>query len=122
MNPNVIAPFNWVFPRWISGKRDSVPVNVGIWDADGGLHGDDDHYDVSPVDGKRNLDFVYHLNDSRVTGEVNAGGDAASPAIVHTRGDDAPIRTIGARTPRYGCAWSGSPGGGIPAREPSVVR
>jgi hypothetical protein len=51
VRPQVHTPYNWFFPRWISGRPDSVHLKIKLIDEDGGLNGGDDRVDITPVKG-----------------------------------------------------------------------
>ncbi|MCU0505847.1 MAG: DUF11 domain-containing protein, partial [Chloroflexi bacterium] len=67
---------DWVFERVVDAGRGTVPVWVGVYDEDGGLRFDDDHADVSPVQGGDDKDL--HL-DVQVAPVCAATGDVTVP-------------------------------------------
>ena len=83
INPNKLSIHNWFFAKWVSGRRSEVPISVALYDKDGGLNGGDDHCDVNAMGNKKTLDFIYSLQDSRVSGDI-AG--AAHPMTVTSSG------------------------------------
>jgi hypothetical protein len=66
---NDITP-NWQFSERVDLAVGSIPVEIKIWDEDGGTRGDDDHVDINPNPG-RNLNLTVNLNPCSISGDVN---------------------------------------------------
>ena len=58
----------WSISRRVSGSK--VAIRIKIADDDGGLEDRDDQVDISPKDGKKELDIVLDLKTGRITGDV----------------------------------------------------
>jgi len=87
------GPFTFVRVR----PRDSGPVKVslGLYDDDSGPYGDDDHVDICPVKGRKDLEFVYDRATPAITGDIQGRGIAT----VRGKGDgDIAEITLSVRT------------------------
>ena len=49
----------WQTFKFIPASTNSTVVHYELWDEDGGVRGDDDHCDINPVAGKKDLDFTF---------------------------------------------------------------
>jgi len=85
---NDISP-NWQFFTIVDSTRISAPVEIAIYDEDGGLRGDDDHVDIDPHDG-RNLELIVNLSPCSVIGDVT-GSCSTSLTSVGAESDRAQI-------------------------------
>lgn len=47
-----------------------VPISIDIWEGDSGLTFDDDHVDINPIPGKKQLEFEFDLCALRLSGDV----------------------------------------------------
>lgn len=65
--------------------RNSGPVKIslGLYDDDSGPYGDDDHCDISPVKGHKDLEFAYDRATDAITGDI----EATRRATVRGKGD-----------------------------------
>ncbi len=67
---NTIEGKNDISPNWQLSKRNittqTVPITIKIYDSDGGLTFNDDHADINPNSGSKDLNLIYNL----VTGSV----------------------------------------------------
>jgi hypothetical protein len=63
------APTNW---RWnlVSADR-YVHLKIRLMDDDGGLENKDDHVDINPMRGKKDLDLVYDTWTGTYTGDIS---------------------------------------------------
>lgn len=52
-----------------------VPITIQLWDSDGFLYGDDDHCDIHPDYGRRDLNLLYDKRTSRVRGDLSGNGE-----------------------------------------------
>ena len=84
MRPNALIPHAWVFPKWISGGRSSVPIRIAIWDDDG-VTADDQAY-ISPKKNKKELEINYNLHTGNVTGDTSADASGGRTSV-HTKGN-----------------------------------
>lgn len=66
----------WRAPDFTPASRttDEVPIRVELWDSDGFLYGDDDHCDINPDYGRRDLNLLYDRKTGRVRGDVSGTG------------------------------------------------
>lgn len=55
-----------------------VPVSLALWDSDGGLYGKDDHCDINPNYGLRNLRMLVNPGDGEFRGDASGTGKATS--------------------------------------------
>ena len=62
----------------------AVPMQLQIWDVDGGSGGDDDFVDVNPTGGKRHLDFSVNLANCQIVGDVPSGSRCGP--LIYRRG------------------------------------
>ena len=61
-------------PYWtITGhtEKSIVPIRIRLMDDDGGLERGDDHVDINPVSGEKDLMFWYNLDTHQVWGDVS---------------------------------------------------
>jgi hypothetical protein len=71
---------NWVVSAPVKGN--TVKIRIRLMDDDGGLEEKDDHADICPKIGKKDLDLVYNLRTGRISGDVTG----RRGAVIHTRG------------------------------------
>ena len=69
---NDYRPSNWVFSQNVTGV--TVPVTIKLFDDDGGLTGGDDHVDIDPDSGDKDLELAYNLFTGDITGDATATG------------------------------------------------
>lgn len=74
-----VSPF-WTFRR-IVATGSVVPIHIEIWDHD--TTSGDDHCDVDPASGARNVDILYNTATNQITGDVRGLGGQ----ILHVRGE-----------------------------------
>jgi hypothetical protein len=70
----------WTTIRFVDSGTASVTVQYELWDEDGGLAGGDDHCDINPAVGKRDLVFTYMLGSRQCTGDVQGVHDSPGNA------------------------------------------
>ena len=75
------GPRKGVFEKAVTSSP--VPISIDIWEGDSGLTCDDDHVDINPLSGKRQLDFEFDLCALTLTGDINGRRRASitSPAV-----------------------------------------
>lgn len=61
----------WTTIKFVPVGTGPVPIHYALWDEDGGLLGSDDHCDVHPGGGKRDLDMSFNPSNHALTGDVN---------------------------------------------------
>ena len=74
-NDNDYRPSNWEFSQNVTGV--TVPVTIKLFDDDGGLFNpfnDDDHIDIDPDSGDKDLELVYNLFTGDITGDATTTG------------------------------------------------
>lgn len=72
----------FVDARLLQSGAPTVHVHYELWDEDGGLNGSDDHCDVNPASGKRDLDFDFDLRTHQCSGDVSGIHDSADTAVL----------------------------------------
>lgn len=75
------SSLTWRAPdfRPSSPETSGVPIVLELWDSDGMLYGDDDHCDINPDYGRRNLNMLFNMNTGAISGgDIVATGSAAS--------------------------------------------
>lgn len=73
---------NW---RFTGTAHNSVRIVIRLYDEDGGLAGGDDHCDINPRPGIKDLSLTYDLNTGRISGD--ATGTRGNPINVRGAGD-----------------------------------
>jgi len=77
-----------VSPAWTtikfvpSSAAASVPIRYELWDEDGGVAGDDDHCDINPGRGARDLNFSFSVGTHGCAGDVTGVHDSPVTAVV----------------------------------------
>jgi hypothetical protein len=71
---------NWRVSSSVSGNM--VSIKIRVMDDDGGLEEKDDHVDVCPVIGKKDLELQYNVRTGRISGDVSG----RKGQRIHTRG------------------------------------
>lgn len=66
---NDYRPPNWVYSRYVNGT--TVPIAIQLWDSDGFLTGKDDHVDIDPKVGYKDVNILYNLRTGRITQDVS---------------------------------------------------
>jgi hypothetical protein len=80
---NDIRP-NWQFSHGTSSA--SVPITIRIFDADSGLRGGDDHVDINPLRGQRDLQLTYDLNTGLISSTDGSGVSGRRGELITVRG------------------------------------
>jgi hypothetical protein len=80
---NDISP-NWQFSHGTSTS--SVPLTIRIFDADSGLFGSDEHVDINPLRGQRDLQLTYDLNTGRISSNDGSGVSGRRGELITVRG------------------------------------
>ncbi len=62
------GPTTW--RRNLSSSARYVKIRMRLMDDDGGLEKGDDHVDINPRSGKKDIDFTYDTRTGRITGDV----------------------------------------------------
>lgn len=75
---------NWQIPLDMSKRLNTITIQ--IMDDDGGFERRDDHIDISPIAGKKNMSFTYNRATNELSGE--ASGKALSRLTYVGKGDD----------------------------------
>ena len=57
--------------RNLSSSDRYVKIRIRLMDDDGGLEGKDDHVDINPRGGKKDLEFTYDTRTGRISGDVS---------------------------------------------------
>lgn len=57
-----------------SPMTSAVPITLKLYDSDGFLYGDDDHCDINPDYGRRNLNLLYNRSSNQVRGDASGTG------------------------------------------------
>jgi len=83
---------NGVFRKVVSGN--SAHISIHIKESDGGITGDDDTVDVTPVAGKNILDLDYDLCSLRISGDVGDVLGQTQNVITVPAGNDSNDATI----------------------------
>ena len=78
------GPFTYI--KALPAGTAGVPITLKLFDEDSPLHGDDDHCDISPVRGRKDLTLVYNRATNSYAGDLS--GNAISPKTVRGAGDD----------------------------------
>ncbi len=76
-------------PRWtirapFSGN--TADIRIRLLDDDGGLEEKDDHVDINPISGMKDLNFTYNASNRRIRGDVTGRRNVPITAI--GKGDD----------------------------------
>lgn len=71
---------NWRVRGWVPGN--TTKIKIRIMDDDGGMEEDDDHVDVAPRIGDKDLDLTFNAKTGRVTGDVRGRRNQR----IHARG------------------------------------
>jgi subtilisin family serine protease len=66
---NDYRPSNWSHTRYVRGE--TVPINIQLFDSDGGFRGGDDHIDIdpNPSANRKDLNLTYNLRTNQITGD-----------------------------------------------------
>ncbi|MEQ8385858.1 MAG: S8 family serine peptidase [Coleofasciculus sp. A1-SPW-01] len=69
-NDNDYSPSNWSYSRYINGT--TVPIAIQLYDQDNFffLFNPDDHIDIDPKSGNRDINITYDLRTGRVSGDL----------------------------------------------------
>ena len=76
-----VGETDWV--RNLSSANRYVKIRIRLMEDDGGLEGDDDHVDINPMSGKKDLDLVYDTHTGRITGDM----DGRRGVNIHAAGE-----------------------------------
>ena len=68
------GPFTYI--KAVLKSTTPVPITLALFDEDGFLRGDDDHCDISPVRGRKDLRLSYNRATGALSGDVSATGGA----------------------------------------------
>lgn len=71
---------NWQVRGRVTGSV--ARIRIRIMDDDGGLEEKDDHVDVCPAIGKKDLDLTFNLRTGRISGDATGSRGQR----IHTRG------------------------------------
>ena len=74
---------NWQFSQSVTAT--TVPITIKIYDEDGGANGADDHVDIDPNSGDKDLNLTYNLFTGQITGDVS--GTQGQQLYARGRGD-----------------------------------
>lgn len=61
----------WTEIAFVDPAKDSVPINLSVWDEDGLHLVDDRQIDINPQTGKLDLDLVFNFVDRKLSGDIN---------------------------------------------------
>lgn len=61
----------WRIFKFIPASASSTVVHYELWDEDGGVRGDDDHCDINPMVGKKDLDFTFSVENHTLAGDIS---------------------------------------------------
>ncbi|QYK52254.1 MAG: hypothetical protein KF824_08290 [Fimbriimonadaceae bacterium] len=75
---------NWTFP--LDMKQRVNKIHLSLWDDDGGLERTDDHVDISPKKGQKDLWFYYDRYTGKIWGDVD--GSFGQTIVSIGSGDD----------------------------------
>lgn len=75
---------NWVIP--MDTKSRVSRIHIMLMDEDGGLESKDDHVDINPIAGRKDLQFTFDRSTGRISGAVN--GRVNETFVTRGRGDD----------------------------------
>jgi hypothetical protein len=64
-----VGETGWI--RNLSSANRYVKIRIRLMEDDGGAEGEDDHVDINPAKGKKDLDFTYDTRTGRIYGDVN---------------------------------------------------
>jgi len=78
------ADVNWTFP--LDMKQRVNKIHVSVWDDDGGLERSDDHADISPKKGQKDIWFYYDRYTGKVWGDIK--GKFGQTIVSQGAGDD----------------------------------
>ncbi|HBB30782.1 MAG TPA: hypothetical protein DDZ80_02255 [Cyanobacteria bacterium UBA8803] len=66
---NDYRPPNWYFTKWVTGS--TVPITIKLYDEDGpSWLNPDDHVDIDPRWGDKDLHLTYNLSTGQISGDV----------------------------------------------------
>lgn len=71
----------WTTIKFVPATNASVPIRYELWDEDGGTGGDDDHCDINPTQGVRDLNFNFAVSDHNNTGDITGVHDKPASAV-----------------------------------------
>lgn len=71
----------WRIFKFIPAAASSTGVHYELWDEDGGMRGDDDHCDINPTAGKKDLDFTFSVANHMLTGDISGIHDRETNAV-----------------------------------------
>lgn len=66
----------WTTIKFIPNSLAQVPIRYQLWDEDGVGRGDDDHVDINPRTGTRDLNLTFVVNTHNLSGDVTGIYDA----------------------------------------------
>jgi len=75
---------NWMIP--LDTKKRYNKIKIAVWDDDGGLERSDDHADIHPAKGKKDISFTYDRYTGRLWGDVD--GSFGQTIVSIGGGDD----------------------------------
>lgn len=78
------GPFTYI--KALPAGGSSVPIVLKLFDEDSPLRGGDDHCDISPVRGRKDLNLIYNRVANSYVGDIS--GNAAAPKTVRGASDD----------------------------------
>jgi hypothetical protein len=93
IRPNALATYNWVFAKWMNGRKKWYMMRIEIRDGDGAVG--DRLYDISPFGGgdSRGFDLMYNLRSGKVIPLL--GAREGSGILIEESGNQTSVRTRG---------------------------
>jgi hypothetical protein len=71
----------WTTIKFIPATTASVAIKYELWDEDSGPAGDDDHADINPATGARDLNFTLSVTGRALSGDITGVHDSAASAV-----------------------------------------
>lgn len=71
----------WTTIKFVPNSSAQVPIRYQLWDEDGVGRGDDDHVDINPRPGVRDLTLTFTMSNHNLTGDVTGVHDAQANAV-----------------------------------------
>jgi hypothetical protein len=71
----------WTTIKFVPSSTAQVPIRYELWDEDGGVRGDDDHCDINPTKGVRDLNFNFVVSSHNNTGNITGVHDSPTKTV-----------------------------------------
>lgn len=71
----------WTTIKFVPNSLNQVPILYQLWDEDGVGRGDDDHVDINPKKGVRDLNFSFAMNNHSLSGDITGVHDNSATPV-----------------------------------------